>query len=136
VKHTLQPSDRLESDLRELCDGHLPDVVIDATGHVGSMSSAFSLVTHGGRLVYVGITTEEVHFKHAIFHKCEGTLLCSRNALTADFLCMIGLSENGSLDAKPWSTHRAKLDELIEVFPSYTQPATGVIKAIVEIDES
>src|SRR3954447_20067813 len=29
VKHTLKPSDRVEQDLRELTDGHLPDVVID-----------------------------------------------------------------------------------------------------------
>src|SRR5262249_9088243 len=56
VKHTVAPSEKLEQDLRELTDGHLPDVVIDATGHNGSMSSAFGYVAHGGRLIFVGIT--------------------------------------------------------------------------------
>lgn len=135
VRHTLQPSDRLEQNLREWTDGHLPDVVIDATGNSASMASAFGLITHAGRLVFVGITTDEVRFRHPIFHKPEGTLLCSRNALSADFTRIIGLIEDGRLDTGPWITHRAGFDELINVFPSYTRPETGVIKAVVAVGE-
>jgi 2-desacetyl-2-hydroxyethyl bacteriochlorophyllide A dehydrogenase len=133
VGHTLRPSASLEKDLRDLTDGHLPDAVIDATGHSGSMSSAFGLITHGGRLVFVGITTDEVRFRHPVFHKAEGTLLCSRNALAADFTRIIGLIEEGRLDTRPWITHRAAFEELIDVFPSYTRPETGVIKAVVAV---
>jgi alcohol dehydrogenase len=136
VEHTLRPSERLEQELRERCEGHLPDVVIDATGSAASMSAAFGLVTHGGRLVYVGITTDEVRFRHPVFHKCEGTLLCSRNALPHEFRHIIGLIEEGKIDTKPWITHRTGFEELIDVFPSYTQPETGVIKAVVEVPES
>src|SRR5262249_22723988 len=64
--HALKVSDRLEHDLRDLTDGHLPDVVIDATGSSLSMSNAFGLVAPAGRLVYVGITTEEVRFRHPV----------------------------------------------------------------------
>jgi alcohol dehydrogenase len=135
VKHTVVLSDGVDGDLRDLCDGHLPDAVIDATGSSASMSRAFSLVTHGGRLVYVGITNDEVHLRHAVFHKCEGTLLCSRNALPADFTRIIGLIEDGTLDTGPWITHRAAFDELVDVFPSYTKPETGVIKAVVSVGE-
>lgn len=135
VEHTIQLSESLEKDLRDLTDGHLPDVVIDATGNVHSMSAAFGLTTHGGRLVFVGITTEEVHFRHPIFHKSEGTLLCSRNARPGDFTRIIKLIEEGHLDTHPWITHRAHFDELIDVFPSYVQPETGVIKAVVAIGD-
>jgi 2-desacetyl-2-hydroxyethyl bacteriochlorophyllide A dehydrogenase len=135
VAHTIQMSDKLESDLRELTDGHLPDVVIDATGNSTSMSNAFGLITHAGRLVFVGITTDEVHFRHPVFHRPEGTLLCSRNALSRDFARIIGLIEEGRLDTTPWITHRTAFDELIEVFPTYTRPETGVIKAVVEVGE-
>ena len=134
ITHTLTPSETLPDALRSLCDGHLPDVVIDATGHNGSMSNAFSLIAPGGRLVYVGITTDEVHFRHPIFHRPEGTLLCSRNALPGDFTRIIGLIERGEIDTKPWITHRTGFDELPEVFPSYTRPETGVIKAVVEVN--
>jgi alcohol dehydrogenase len=63
VERTLEPADTLETDLRELLGGQLPDVVFDATGNSQSMSAAFGLVAPGGRLVFVGITTDEVHFR-------------------------------------------------------------------------
>ena len=133
VRHTVVPSPNLENDLRELTDGHLFDVVIDATGNNRSMSSAFGYIAHGGRLVFVGITTDEVTFRHPIFHKTEGTLLCSRNALPEDFDNIIRLIEDGRIDTRPWITHRAAFDQVIDVFPSYTNPDTGVIKAIIEM---
>lgn len=133
VQHTVKPGEKLEQELRDLTDGHLPDVVIDATGSVASMSAAFGLITHAGRLVYVGITTEEVKFRHPVFHKPEGTLLCSRNALSRDFSRIIELIEAGKIDTDPWITHRTQFDDLIDVFPSFTKPETGVIKAVVEV---
>lgn len=133
VKQTVVVKDGLEQELRAICDDHMPDVVIDATGNNGAMSRAFSYITHAGRLVFVGITTEEVTFKHPIFHRPEGTLLCSRNALSRDFARIIRLIEDGQIDTQPWITHWTPFEELISVFPSYTQPATGVIKAIVEV---
>jgi alcohol dehydrogenase len=135
VQHTLLASDRLEKDIRDINEGRLPDAVIDATGSSGSMSSAFGLIAHGGRLVFVGITTEEVHFRHPVFHKPEGTLLCSRNALSADFSRIIALIEEGKIDTRAWITHRCAFEELIDVFPSYVRPETGVIKAVVEVGE-
>jgi 2-desacetyl-2-hydroxyethyl bacteriochlorophyllide A dehydrogenase len=134
VRHTLAASEQVIAALLALSNGHLPDVVFDATGNVASMSAGFGYVAQGGRLVYVGITAEEVKFRHAVFHKCEGTLLCSRNALPQDFTRIIKLIEDGRIDTRPWITHRAAFDELIDVFPTYTRPETGVIKAIVELE--
>ena len=133
VEHTLQPSAELENQLRERCDGHLPDVVIDATGSSQSMSAAFGFVAPGGRLVFVGLTADEVHFRHPTFHRPEGTLLCSRNALPGDFARIIGLIEAGQIDTHPWITHRTLLSDLPAEFPSYLQPETGVVKAMVEV---
>jgi alcohol dehydrogenase len=133
VRYTLQPSERVEQQLRDLSDGRLPDVVFDATGSHLSMSRAFGLIAQGGRLVFVGITTEEVRFRHAVFHKTEGTLLCTRNALPGDFPRIIRLIEDGRLDSQPWITHRTHFEELIEAFPSFTRPETGVIKAVVDV---
>ena len=134
VEHAIMASDHVMTDIRDATDGHLPDVVIDATGSAASMSNAFGMIAHGGRLVYVGITTDEVRFKHSIFHRPEGSLLCSRNALPGDFTRIISLIEDGRIDTVPWITHRTAFEALPSVFPSYTRPATGVIKAIVEVD--
>lgn len=134
VEHTLISNANLAQELRELSGGHLPDVVIDATGHSGSMSHGFHLVANGhGRLVYVGITTEEIKFKHADFHRPEGTLLCSRNALPGDFKRIIQLIEAGQINTDPWITHRIGFDDVITSFPSLIKPETGVIKAMISI---
>jgi 2-desacetyl-2-hydroxyethyl bacteriochlorophyllide A dehydrogenase len=132
--HTLQPSDQLETQLREIAGGNLPDVVIDATGNPQSMSAAFGLIAHGGRLVFVGLTGEEIRFRHSAFHRPEGTLLCSRNALPADFTRIIGLIESGRIDTRPWITHRCQLPELADQMPTYLQPESGVVKAVVTVE--
>jgi alcohol dehydrogenase len=62
-------------------------------------------------------------------------MLCSRNAMPEDFTRIIGLIESRCVDTRPWITHRAKFEELSDVFPSYTKPETGVIKAIVDVGE-
>ena len=134
VKHIVQAGDgQEEAALRTLTDGHLPTIVIDATGNSKSMSQALNYVGHTGKLVYVGITTENVSFAHPLMHRREMTLLASRNALPDDFDRIIGLIESGTIDTRPWVTHRTNFDELIGQFPSYTKPETGVIKAIVEV---
>jgi alcohol dehydrogenase len=133
VDETIVLSENVEQCLGRVTDGNLPDVVIDATGSNVSMSNAFGYVAPTGRLVYVGITTKEVTFKHPTFHKPEGTLMCSRNALPADFTRIIRLIETGEIDTRPWITHRSTFDTLIADFPSYTRPETNVIKAMVEV---
>lgn len=131
---TLEPSDRTADEIRELAGGNLPDIVLDATGSPASMSAAFDLVAHGGRLVFVGITGEEIRFRHSDFHRAEGTLLCTRNALPEDFPAIIGLIEAGEIDTQPWITQRTTLTELPSRFPDLLKPETGVVKAMVTVE--
>jgi 2-desacetyl-2-hydroxyethyl bacteriochlorophyllide A dehydrogenase len=133
VEHALQPSDQLENQLREICGGNLPDVVIDATGNPASMTAAFGLIAHGGRLVFVGLTGEEIRFRHSSFHRPEGTFLCSRNALPADFTRIISLISSHHLDTTPWITHHCSLADLPTGMDTYLQPASGVVKAMVTV---
>jgi 2-desacetyl-2-hydroxyethyl bacteriochlorophyllide A dehydrogenase len=135
IVQVLQPSADVAGDLRQLTEGNLPDVVFDVTGSHESMSQAIGYVAQGGRLVFVGITSDEVRFRHAVFHKAEGTLLCTRNALPEDFPAIIGLIERGQIDTRPWITHRTAFEDLIELFPSYTKSETGVVKAVVDVGD-
>ena len=122
--------------LQELTGGQLADVVLDATGNHQSMSRALDNCAFAGRLVYVGITQEPVSFPHApILHRRELTLLASRNALAADFTRIIKLIEDGQIDTRPWITHRADFDGLIAAFPNWLKPESGVVKAMVSLDD-
>lgn len=120
-------------EARELTGGDLFDVVIDATGNRFSMSGAFQFVAPTGRLVYVGITQDEIVFKHPALHRPEVTLLASRNALPKDFPYIIGLIEDGTIQTDPWITHRTDLDHVVNDFDSFTRPENGVLKAIIDV---
>lgn len=135
VEHTLEHKgeEPTIAALREMTDGNLPTIVIDATGSAASMSSAFQYVAHTGKLVYVGITTDTIQFKHPLLHAREMTVMGSRNALPEDFSRIISLIEDGRIDTRPWITHRTAFDDLIGDFPSFTRPETGVIKAVVDL---
>ena len=46
---------------------------------------------------------------------------------------VIGFALDKLFDTRPWITHRTDFAGLIDRFPSYTKPETGVIKAVVEV---
>jgi alcohol dehydrogenase len=120
--------------LGTITNGQLADVVVDATGSNKSMGGALSYCSYAARLVYVGITQQEISFLHApILHRREVTIMASRNALPGDFTRIISLIEDGKIDTRPWITHHAKFDDLIAIFPTWLKPETGVIKAVVEM---
>ena len=121
-------------ELSAITGGQLADVVVDATGSNKSMAGALAYCAFAGRLVFVGITQQEVTFLHApIMHRREITIMASRNALAPDFTRIISLIEEGRIDTAPWITHHAKFDDMIAVFPTWLKPETGVIKAVVEV---
>lgn len=133
VTHTIPTKDdggELEA-MHEITGGELYPLVIDATGNARSMSQALNYVAHGGTLVYVGITTQDISFPHKLLHAREMTIKGSRNALPEDFRQIIRLIEEGRINTGPWITHRTDFDGILSEFESYTKPETGVIKAMV-----
>lgn len=134
-----QTFDNLETALDEVTawtDGDLPTLVFDATGSPVSMQSAFGYVANGGRLTFVGLVQGDITFNDPEFHRREMTLLASRNARPDDFSRIIALIESGEVDTQPWITHRAGLDDFVEQFPSWLEPASGVVKAMLEMGEA
>ena len=126
------PSD-VPSRLHRLLDGELPTAVFDATGHAGSMMRAHDYVSNGGRLIYVGITGSRVSFDGPDFHRREMTLLGSRNARTVDLQRVIGHIEDGRIDTSPWITHTAGPERMLADFPTWLDPDSGVVKAVLEM---
>ncbi|HKA08373.1 MAG TPA: zinc-binding alcohol dehydrogenase family protein [Gemmataceae bacterium] len=135
VTHTITMTtpDVALKEMAEITSGTLFPVVFDATGNTKSMCVAFEYVAFTGRLVFVGIVTDSISFPDPLFHRREMTAFATRNALPTDFRRIIGLIEDGRIDTRPWITHRTPFADLIERFPSYTRPETGVIKAVVQV---
>jgi 2-desacetyl-2-hydroxyethyl bacteriochlorophyllide A dehydrogenase len=129
----IAPGDDPQEAVREAFGGELPTLVFEATGHAASMATAFSLVAHGGRLVFVGLVQADISFHDPELHRRELTLLASRNATASDFLRSVALLEKGSVDVGPWLTDRCALADVPSVFPTWSAGGTDIYKPLVEI---
>eukprot|EP00929_Paragymnodinium_shiwhaense_P120188 TRINITY_DN92095_c0_g1_i1.p1 TRINITY_DN92095_c0_g1~~TRINITY_DN92095_c0_g1_i1.p1 ORF type:complete len:394 (+),score=43.00 TRINITY_DN92095_c0_g1_i1:73-1254(+) len=126
--------DDVEETVKKLFGGDLPTLVFEATGNIHSMKGAFKYVGHGGKLVFVGHTKEQICYDNPLFHAREMTLMASRNALQSDFARVIELIENGKVDVSPWITHRCTLEEFEGNFLAWMKPETNVIKGIISME--
>jgi 2-desacetyl-2-hydroxyethyl bacteriochlorophyllide A dehydrogenase len=109
-------------------------VVYDATGNPKVMASSLKHVAQGGRLVFVGLTSDPVVLDDSLFHRKEVTLYSSRNS-AGQFRRIIELLEDGKISVKEWITNRLSLLELPEKFCNLPNDR-GLIKAIVDVAQS
>jgi len=134
VEHTVNALDAdVLEQLQKITNGDMPTVVIDATGNQRAINNAFQYMAHGARFVLIGLQKGELSFSHPEFHKREGTLMSSRNATREDFEHVIASMKKGLVDPKTYITHRVQFNEVKDNFASWLNPATGVIKAMVEL---
>jgi 2-desacetyl-2-hydroxyethyl bacteriochlorophyllide A dehydrogenase len=115
-------------------DERLADLVFDATGNPPAMEASFERVTHGGRLVFVGLVQARISFDDPLFHRREITLLASRNSCN-DFPRIIRLIEAGQIDTTPWITHRFGLSAVTSEFDSLREQP-GLVKAMIEVSDA
>lgn len=120
--------------LAEITGGDMATVVIDATGNLRAINDGIQYLAHGGRYVLIGLQKEAFSFSHPEFHKRESTLMSSRNATREDFDLVIDNIRNGHIKPETYITHRSTFDQAPEEFASWLNPATGVIKAMIEVN--
>lgn len=111
-------------------------VVFDATGSQAAMEMGFDLVSHGGRYVFVSVVKESITFSDPDFHRKEMTLYGSRNATTLDFKHVISAIRAGNVPVDRLITHRTSLEEAARDIPVWATEKTGLIKALIEIEEN
>lgn len=115
-------------------DNKLADVVFDATGSSGSMANSLAHVAATGRLVFVGLTKDDVAINDTLLHRREITIYASRNSC-GQFPRIIRLIEEGKIDIAPWITDRFSLAEVPFKLKDLPGSST-LIKAIVDLDDS
>lgn len=119
--------------VRDITNGDMATVVIDATGNLKAINGGIYYLAHGGRYVLVGLQKESFSFSHPEFHKRETTLMSSRNATRSDFEYVIACMKNKLVDPRNYITHRVRFDEVKDNFPGWLDPANGVIKAMIAL---
>ncbi|TDW97614.1 zinc-binding alcohol dehydrogenase family protein [Dinghuibacter silviterrae] len=119
--------------VRDITSGDMATVVIDATGNLKAINGGLDYLAHGGRYVLIGLQKEAFCFSHPEFHKRESTLMSSRNATREDFRQVMRALRSGEVDPVTFITHRAPFDKVGAEFPGWLDPASGVIKAMIEL---
>lgn len=132
VQHIINPQehDAMEK-LTEITNGDMPTVVIDCSGNLKAINNAVQYMAHGARFVLIGLQKEALVISHPEFHKREGTLMSSRNAVPKDFEFVIDCIKKGLVEPKHYITHRIKFENVKNEFASLTRPENKVIKAII-----
>ncbi len=131
---TVNPStENVLEKLMHITSGNMPTVVIDATGNLKAINQAFNYMSHGARYVLIGLQKGEIQFSHPEFHKREGTLMSSRNATRIDFENVRKCIVEKKINPATYITHRTDFTNLPSDFPTFINPETGVIKAMVSI---
>ena len=121
--------------LREILNGDLPDIVIEAVGHADQqLNLCIDLCRAEGKILVFGVppeTIDQVRWRDLLFKNI--TVHTSINPdFNRDFpLAMQWLSE-GRIDVTPIITHRFPLSEIQQAFELFRDRREGVIKVIVE----
>lgn len=133
VDHTVNALANSEETIRDITQGDMPTVVIDATGNQKAINNAFKFMAHGARYVLIGLQRGDINFSHPEFHKREGTLMSSRNATRDDFEYVIAAIKNQRINPAVFITHKAGFEKVASQFESWLDPVTGVVKAMIEL---
>jgi 2-desacetyl-2-hydroxyethyl bacteriochlorophyllide A dehydrogenase len=135
VKNTINAAtENVQAALLDMTNGDMPTVVIDATGNLQAINTAFQYMAHGARYVLVGLQKGEISFSHPEFHKREATLMSSRNATAADFEYVMDCMRKKRIQPLEFITHRVAFENTGNEFAKWLNPAAGVIKAMVELN--
>jgi threonine dehydrogenase-like Zn-dependent dehydrogenase len=131
VLHTVVAGESAMAELKHITRGEMPTVVVDATGNLNAINRSFQYMAHGGRYVLVGLQKGQITFSQPEFHKLEGTLMSSRNAIREDFDSVMANMKKKLIDPTVYITHRVSFGEVKAEFVGWLDPAKGVIKAMV-----
>jgi 2-desacetyl-2-hydroxyethyl bacteriochlorophyllide A dehydrogenase len=136
IQHVIDPlNEDVTEKLREITNGDMPTVVIDATGNSKAINNAFQYMAHGARFVLIGLQKENISFSHPEFHKREATLMSSRNATRTDFEHVMYCMKQKLVQPSTYITHRSSAESIKEEFDAWLNPANGVIKVMTEWGE-
>lgn len=117
-------------EVARLTQGNLCSAVFDATGNKVALESCPDFLSHGGRIVLVGLSKGELSYHHPAIHAKEASILCSRNATLEDFLHVIRV-----LDKFPTQTYIGEtvpFAQVMQEFDRWLDPNSGIIKATVD----
>lgn len=119
--------------LRELTNGHGPDVIIEAIGLPDTFRAAVEEVAFTGRVVYIGYAKEPIAYETKLFVQKELDVLGSRNALPPDFREVIAMLERGHFPVDRAISAIISMEETPAMLAQWSASPASFTKIIVEV---
>lgn len=121
--------------LRELTDGHGPEVIIEAIGLPDTFRGAVEAVSFAGRVVYIGYAKEPIAYETKLFVQKELDIMGSRNALPADFREVIAMLEAGRFPVDRTVSAIVSMDEAPAILEQWSSNPAAFTKIMVQVGE-
>lgn len=122
----------IETFLREVTAGKLPEAMIDCTGAPAILENMHNYVCHGARIALVGWPHDPVRINTVRMTQKEIDILPSRNS-NAKFPEAIKLVNEGKIPTDAIITKLIKLEEVEDTIRDMIQNPSDYLKVIVEI---
>ena len=123
----------LGAALKQMTDGHGPDVVIEAIGLPETFRAAVEEVSFTGRVVYIGYAKEAVSYDTRLFVQKELDIMGSRNALPEDFAGVIRMLGEHALPLEETVSRVTTLAGAPDAFRDWERDPITTSKIIVEL---
>ena len=118
--------------VRELADGYMADVVIEAVGSPVTYVTAIDIVAFTGRVACIGYAKSEVAFQTKYFVQKELDIRGSRNAMPEDFRAVIHYLQNGNCPMNELISAVVKPEEAGEALQKWSENPGKVFRMLVE----
>lgn len=126
--------------VREINDGELADLVVEAAGEVVSINLAIDLVRIGGDILFFGYPRGQVisfNFD-SLFHKCcraQTIVNASSEANQTSTRIALDLVASGQVDVGQLITHRFPFEQVIDAYELHRTRGDKCLKVVIEMPE-
>jgi 2-desacetyl-2-hydroxyethyl bacteriochlorophyllide A dehydrogenase len=127
-------SESLHEKLKELTDGHGPDIIIEAVGRPETFQAAVEHVGFAGRVVYIGYAKSPVEYETKLFVLKELDILGSRNALPEDFASVVAHLEEKRVPVDNIISHSVALAEAGAMLAQWSENPGQFVKILVDLN--
>lgn len=118
--------------VKEITDGYMADVVIEAVGSPVTYVTAIEVVSFTGRVVCIGYAKSEVSFQTKYFVQKELDIRGSRNAMPEDFRAVIQYLKNGDCPKDKLISGIFKPENAGDALKAWSENPGKVFRILVE----
>ncbi len=133
---TINPDkENLDEKVKELTDGNMADIVIDAFGQKSEViNRCFDIARHGGLVAFFGICLEESpKLAFNTFFRKELRMVASVGPdLGIDYPYALDMIMTGAVDVSPLVTHSMPFEKIQQAFEISVRREENVIKVVLE----